>query len=144
MSRRNRNEQQRLVDYRRLSAHEQLAYWVRLRGLALEPVLPEKMAYLAPLLARAQAWRACADDRPYEDRFGLLTYMVYAPAFGGDLLACHYHRGRWASEAIEGFVGGVTHWRLARPAEVDHHVAPDELPVARANPIPHIRKGPRP
>lgn len=128
MRRRNRQEQQRLLEYRRLGAREQLAYWVRLQGLSMEAEPPAQLAYLAPLLARAQDWRACADDRPYEDRFALLTYMVYAPAYGGDLLACSYHRGRWASDRI-GFIGGVTHWRVARPEEEERLARLDELPV---------------
>lgn len=131
MARRNRQEQLRLMEYRRLSAREQLAYWAGLQGLSLEAEPPARLAYLAPLLARATSWRACADDRPYEDRFALLTYIVYAPAYGGDLLLCHYHRGRWASSTIDGFVGGVTHWRLARPGEQSRSASPDELPIAR-------------
>ncbi|MEE1883387.1 hypothetical protein V0R55_24795 [Pseudomonas soli] len=131
MARRNRQEQLRLLEYRRLSARDQLAYWAGLKGLSLEAESPAKLEYLTPLLARAKSWRACVDDRPYEDRFALLTYIVYAPAYGGDLLLCHYHRGRWASSTIDGFIGGVTHWRLACPGEVERLAGPDELPVTR-------------
>lgn len=115
----------------RLVGKERFDAWLALKGLPVESVAPEQHAYLAPVLARGRDWVVCAADLPYEDRFGLLTYMVYTPGYGGDLFACHFAAGQW--ELVSGgvYIGSVTHWRLARPGEQSHRAGPDELPVTR-------------
>lgn len=115
----------------RLVGKERFNAWLELKGLPVDPVEPEQHAYLAPVLERGRDWVACAVDLPSEDRFGLLTYMAYAPGYGGELFACHFAAGQWAFASGGGYIGSVTHWRLARPGEQSRSASPDELPVTR-------------
>lgn len=64
-------------------------------------------------------WVACADALPWNDYTRQLEYIVYSPAYGGDLHVCTFSLSgaHWYEESLEMGISGVTHWRLARPGE---------------------------
>lgn len=114
------------------SPREQFDYWLTVRGQSSERPEPETLDYLAPVVARGQDWVPCVDAVPAEDRFGLLHYMVYAPSNGGFLIRCRYAAGRWSYGNGEAFLGGATHWRIARSDEFDHDADSCDLPGTRS------------
>ena len=71
------------------------------------------------ILPLGHGWVACTDALPWNDYQGELEYIVYSPAYGGDLHRCTFSLSgaRWYDERQALGISGVTHWRLARRDE---------------------------
>ena len=76
----------------------------------------------APLVrALGPGWKACAEVLPWEDTRRAVRYVVYCPAYGGELFVCRFQLfspARWWCEQMDMGIAGVTHWRLAE--DFDH------------------------
>ena len=85
------------------------------------------------VLALGPGWVACSDALPWGDHWGNLHYVVYSPAYGGDLFSCRFKLFDalcWWSDKLEVGIGGVTHWRLAGEDDQDIGVLSGRLPGA--------------
>ena len=88
------------------------------------------LSHYAELVEAGRDWVACADRLPYEDETGQFHYLVLFDGCDGWLQCCRYVGGqrRWLDGECryvtgrwqigdDGFIGGVTHWRLAAEGE---------------------------
>lgn len=113
--------------FRQLSADAQMEHWLRVQGRVRVIDDVKDCPSLVDVVAIGQEWVNCADRLPEEDRFGRLNYMVYCPSGDNWILRCQYVGGRW-QQYEDQYIGGVTHWRLARRDEKDRKVKMGELP----------------
>ena len=93
------------------------------------------MAQINPgelVLALGPVWVACTDALPWNDYRSHLRYVVYSPAYGGDMFICRFHLSgaNWWHQGMQVGIGGVTHWRVADDNEQDFTATARQTPEA--------------
>lgn len=83
------------------------------------------------VLALGSGWVSCVDALPWNDSRSWLRYVVYSPAYCGDLLICRFHLSsgaKWWHEGMQVGISGVTHWRIAGDDEQELRFLEGTLP----------------